>query len=82
MSEPCDVFLSQPRSKAIGSATCSALAMMRRHIQISQCREKNWVMIAAPMKQLAEFGYVEGQNIVFEYRWSDQAQQLPTLAPS
>jgi putative tryptophan/tyrosine transport system substrate-binding protein len=31
-------------------------------------------------KQLAEFGYVEGQNIVFEYRWSDQARQLPTLA--
>ena len=31
-------------------------------------------------KKLAEFGYVEGQNIVFEYRWSDQAQLLPTLA--
>ena len=31
-------------------------------------------------KQLAEFGYVEGQNIVFEYRWSDQAQRLPALA--
>jgi putative ABC transport system substrate-binding protein len=31
-------------------------------------------------KKLAEFGYVEGQNIVFEYRWSDQAQRLPALA--
>src|SRR5215471_1085720 len=31
-------------------------------------------------KKLAEFGYVEGQNIVFEYRWSDQMQRLPAFA--
>jgi hypothetical protein len=24
-------------------------------------------------KKLAEFGYVEGQNIVFEYRWSQKS---------
>jgi putative tryptophan/tyrosine transport system substrate-binding protein len=31
-------------------------------------------------KKLGELGYVEGQNIAFEYRWSDQAQRLPGLA--
>jgi putative tryptophan/tyrosine transport system substrate-binding protein len=31
-------------------------------------------------KKLGELGYVEGQNIAFEYRWSDQAQRLPALA--
>ena len=30
-------------------------------------------------KKLSELGYVEGQNIVFGYRWSDQAQRLPAL---
>ena len=31
-------------------------------------------------KKLGELGYVEGQNISFEYRWSDQTQRLPALA--
>ena len=31
-------------------------------------------------KKLGELGYVEGQNITFEYRWSDQTQRLPALA--
>jgi putative tryptophan/tyrosine transport system substrate-binding protein len=35
---------------------------------------------AAFRKKLGELGYVEGQNIAFEYRWSDQAQRLPALA--
>jgi putative tryptophan/tyrosine transport system substrate-binding protein len=35
---------------------------------------------AAFRKKLGEFGYVVGQNIAIEYRWSDQAQRLPALA--
>jgi putative ABC transport system substrate-binding protein len=35
---------------------------------------------AAFRKKLGELGYVEGQNIAIEYRWSDQAQRLPALA--
>ena len=31
-------------------------------------------------KKLGELGYVEGENIVFEYRWSDQTQRLPSYA--
>jgi putative tryptophan/tyrosine transport system substrate-binding protein len=31
-------------------------------------------------KKLGELGYVEGENIAIEYRWSDQAQHLPALA--
>jgi putative ABC transport system substrate-binding protein len=31
-------------------------------------------------KKLSALGYIEGQNIVFEYRWSDQLQRLPALA--
>jgi len=31
-------------------------------------------------KRLGELGYVVGQNIAIEYRWSDQAQRLPALA--
>ena len=55
--------------------------MMRRHIQISQCREKNWVMIAAPMKQLAEFGYfnVKIMDGGLE-KWMES--KYPTLGPS
>jgi len=30
--------------------------------------------------KLHELGYMEGRNIVFEYRWSDQAPRLPALA--
>jgi putative ABC transport system substrate-binding protein len=29
---------------------------------------------------LHEFGYVEGQNIVFEYRWAERDDQFPDLA--
>jgi putative ABC transport system substrate-binding protein len=35
---------------------------------------------AAFKKKLEQLGYVEGRNIAFEYRWSDQAQRLPALA--
>jgi putative tryptophan/tyrosine transport system substrate-binding protein len=35
---------------------------------------------AAFRKKLAELGYVVGQNIAIEYRWSDQAKRLPALA--
>jgi putative tryptophan/tyrosine transport system substrate-binding protein len=35
---------------------------------------------AAFRKKLGELGYVVGQNIAIEYRWSDQAQRLPALA--
>jgi putative tryptophan/tyrosine transport system substrate-binding protein len=35
---------------------------------------------AAFRKELGELGYVVGQNIAIEYRWSDQAQRLPALA--
>jgi putative tryptophan/tyrosine transport system substrate-binding protein len=31
-------------------------------------------------KKLGELGWVVGQNIAIEYRWSDQAQRLPALA--
>jgi putative tryptophan/tyrosine transport system substrate-binding protein len=31
-------------------------------------------------KRLGELGYVEGQNMAIEYRWSDQTQRLPALA--
>jgi putative ABC transport system substrate-binding protein len=31
-------------------------------------------------KKLRELGYMEGGNIAFEYRWSDQAPHLPALA--
>jgi putative tryptophan/tyrosine transport system substrate-binding protein len=31
-------------------------------------------------KKLGELGYVEGKNIVFAYRWSDQTQRLPAFA--
>jgi putative ABC transport system substrate-binding protein len=31
-------------------------------------------------KKLSELGWVAGQNIAIEYRWSDQAQRLPALA--
>jgi putative tryptophan/tyrosine transport system substrate-binding protein len=35
---------------------------------------------AAFRKKLGELGYVVGQNIAIEYRWSDQAQRLSALA--
>jgi putative tryptophan/tyrosine transport system substrate-binding protein len=35
---------------------------------------------AAFKKKLEQLGYVEGRNIAFEYRWSDQTQRLPALA--
>jgi putative ABC transport system substrate-binding protein len=31
-------------------------------------------------KKLHELGYIEGRNIAFVYRWSDQAPRLPDLA--
>ena len=29
---------------------------------------------------LRDLGYVEGKNIVFEFRWAERAEQLPGLA--
>jgi putative ABC transport system substrate-binding protein len=31
---------------------------------------------------LKETGYVEGENIAIDYRWSEQMERLPTLRPS
>jgi putative ABC transport system substrate-binding protein len=36
--------------------------------------------VAAFRRRLGELGYVEGQNSVIEYRWSDQVDRLTSLA--
>jgi hypothetical protein len=43
--------------------------------QTGERNARNW-----HRKMLGELGYVDGENIVFEYRWSHQAQRLPTFA--
>jgi putative tryptophan/tyrosine transport system substrate-binding protein len=42
--------------------------------------EQTSVGFPALRKKLAELGYVEGRNIAFEYRWSDEPPRLPALA--
>jgi putative tryptophan/tyrosine transport system substrate-binding protein len=36
--------------------------------------------VAAFRERLAQLGYVEGQNSIIDYRWSDQMDRLPSLA--
>jgi ABC transporter substrate binding protein len=36
--------------------------------------------VAAFRQRLGELGYVEGQNSIIEYRWSDQMDRLPSFA--
>jgi putative tryptophan/tyrosine transport system substrate-binding protein len=38
------------------------------------------ISVAAFHQRLSELGYVEGRNCVVEYRWSDQMDDLPSLA--
>ena len=43
--------------------------------------EPNTNFIAALRKGLGEIGYVEGQNVAFEFRWAEgRTERLPALA--
>src|SRR4051794_20895403 len=46
----------------------------------SRSADDSTALVAAFRKGLAEFGYIEGQNINVEYRWADgQYDRLPAL---
>jgi hypothetical protein len=36
--------------------------------------------VAAFRQRLGELDYIEGQNTIIDYRWSDQLDRLPSLA--
>ena len=38
------------------------------------------INVAAFRQGLRDLGYIEGQNIIFEYRWADRDERLPDLA--
>jgi len=38
------------------------------------------INVAAFRQGLRDLGYIEGQNIIFEYRWADRDEHLPDLA--
>jgi putative tryptophan/tyrosine transport system substrate-binding protein len=62
------------------SARAQQSHRMRRVGVLHFMPEQTSLGFAAFRKKLSELGYVEGQNIAIEYRWSDQAQRLPALA--
>jgi putative ABC transport system substrate-binding protein len=62
------------------SARAQQSHRMRRVGVLHFIPEQASLGFAAFRKKLSELGYVEGQNVVIEYRWSDQAQRLPALA--
>ena len=69
-----------------GVATSTLAARAARPTRIRRVGVLHVVPVQASLtflafrEKLGELGYIEGENIVFEYRWSDQTQRLPSFA--